>query len=75
MILFLFLKRQREKYHLFIFSSIKQTLNDVTVDKKDFTEIIIKRVEDYLKGIERQEDGFIESHKMHINILHKHIPI
>lgn len=53
MILFVFLERQREKYHLFIFSSVKQTPNDVTMDKNDFMEIIINCVEDYLKGIER----------------------
>lgn len=42
--------------------------------QKWFHDIIIKCV-DYLKGTERQEDCFIESHKMNINILHKHIPI
>jgi hypothetical protein len=43
-------RAERKKYQLFIFTSIKQKLNSIILHEKDFTEVIIKCIEERLRG-------------------------
>ena len=51
MILVPYFQGLRGKYQHFIFTSRKQNLNSVNLHEKDFTEIIIKCIEERLRGL------------------------